>query len=522
MREKKTEKFKNLEKYYDKYDISEPFFNKVYKEIKNFKVAVPFIGPFSSGKTSLINAMLGKKIFKTGVTPETDIPVEIFYSQKHYFAGVSHDDSIEPFSRQEFDKNHDIKKYKYLMAGLDNPFLEEINKIVIVDMPGFESGIEAHNRAIDNYLEKSKAYIIVNNIETGTVTQSVLELLGELNILEKPVYSVINKYEKQKAESGNILALCRETMEKIIRLQKIGLVSAKKNDVKILKEYLREINSDADKIFDREFEALFEKHRNFIINYINIRLKNSDKSFEELEIKKEELGREIENLRREFENACSKIRIAYDNTIEEIESALNSELMNKSDSYAAILVNGGDVKHDINLIVRRVYMDKVKNYFEPKMLKHFEFMENSLTSLGNIEFSISIKDNIGDAAIKNTIQSIIIKLIGKLGPIGQAIVGIITDWLFGKVKAARKLEQAKANMRSKIPEIINTVVSEFHVGKNKILDGIFDDIKKDIDKKEESVKKAIEDIQKQIQEENERQEQIKKELEADLEALKQL
>ena len=42
--------------------------------IENFEIRVPFIGPFSSGKTSLINALIEEWLLSTEVTPETACP----------------------------------------------------------------------------------------------------------------------------------------------------------------------------------------------------------------------------------------------------------------------------------------------------------------------------------------------------------------------------------------------------------------------------------------------------------------
>ncbi len=41
------------------------------------KIIIPFVGAFSSGKSSLINALLGEDILSTDIAPETVLPVEL-------------------------------------------------------------------------------------------------------------------------------------------------------------------------------------------------------------------------------------------------------------------------------------------------------------------------------------------------------------------------------------------------------------------------------------------------------------
>ena len=52
------------------------------ERIRSYYFKVNLIGPFSSGKSSLLNAWLGQDILPTGIAPETAVASELMYSQE--------------------------------------------------------------------------------------------------------------------------------------------------------------------------------------------------------------------------------------------------------------------------------------------------------------------------------------------------------------------------------------------------------------------------------------------------------
>ena len=520
------EKFRKAEDFYKKYNLEERIFDSVYDDIKNFKVNVPIVGIFSSGKTSLINSVIGEKIFKINITPETALPVELTYSDEEFFRLVFKDGKIENFDRDSLKKKEfHIEKHQYITMGLKNDFLNSIKNIKIVDMPGFDSGLDAHTRAIDEYIEKSMAYIIVHDAENGSAKKSVLDFLAELKLFDIPVYSVINKADKKKTEIDDIVKLCKKQMEDAFGIKEIKTapVSAKKKDIEKFKEYLGEINSDATGIFKNIFDNKAEKLKKRLINYLKIRIKNTDNNLEEIELEEEKLKENLNKFEKKVEEIGRKLDSIYDETVEKINAALESLFINKVNEYAVILSSNGNIENDIKRRIRRICLEKFKTCFEPKMIKYFEHLKDEL---GSENINIDLQDMLAldDNMIKSGLKSLIIGILtsigisigGPLGAIIAVVVTVVVEWLYGGAKKKIREEQIKTKLYEQFPKIISQVIQKLDENKNMVLSKIKNEIKNNFEQEKARIEKAMCDVKKQKAEKIEEQKRIETELKHDL------
>ena len=121
---------------------------------------MPLVGCFSTGKSSLFNELIGYEFLSTDITPETSVPVELTYGDEHISFcmkdGTMKTEPLNTTGVQRIPADCALMK-----AQMRNPFFEQIPDIRLVDMPGFDSGIEVHNRAINDYLPKSLAPVLL-------------------------------------------------------------------------------------------------------------------------------------------------------------------------------------------------------------------------------------------------------------------------------------------------------------------------------------------------------------------------
>ena len=79
-------------------------------------------------------------------------------------------------------------------------------------MPGFDSGIELHNNAIDKYLPQSHAYILTFPATEPLIPDSIATFLRELKLYDMPVYikmeqaktSIMQDLRQSSREYGNL------------------------------------------------------------------------------------------------------------------------------------------------------------------------------------------------------------------------------------------------------------------------------------------------------------------------------
>lgn len=132
---------------------------------------VVFVGPFSSGKSSLINALVGKPdLLKVGVVPTTDRISILRWGEEAQRAATS----------------GDVETVFY-----PSPLLK---KVSFVDTPGLESVFTTHEETTRKFLHRSDVVLLVM-LATQAMTARNLEYLQTLSDYGKKVIIIINQVD---------------------------------------------------------------------------------------------------------------------------------------------------------------------------------------------------------------------------------------------------------------------------------------------------------------------------------------
>lgn len=529
----KVEILKDISK---KYEIENLDLGQLITDINTFKVSVPVVGGFSSGKSSLINALLGDRILATAIEAKTAIPTEVFYGDNCIYK-VRKDGKGEEISLEDLKNNKfSIDEIEVIKVEQDNAFLKSIKDVKVVDMPGFDSGIALHDKAIDNYLPSSLAYIVT--FEVGeNLRESIVNFLIELNLHELPVLIVITKCDKATQNDINeTIKFMEENIPKYITNKQVKIVTCKSKrdiDVSGVKEFLLNIQTKSNFIMENKYRPIIKQRCNIVNQYLESRIKKAD--LDETEIIEEEnkLKKELEELESKFIKEKEKFEIQANKSIEVIKHNIETSLINSQVIIENMLLNGQDITHKINLIVRNSIITSIKNEFEPKLQKYLKQISDIINVGDDLDSNIEIDkydielDNMVKDIIQKSIPAVLAviggTLAGPLGAIIAAALGVVVDVIFNR----KQKEDKKRLVNQKVnDEIIPQVVQEAGSAvSNEILmciDSINEEIKASINREKQIKIKAFEDLKKQ----NENKEILRKEeienLKKDLKIIEEL
>ncbi len=152
-------------------------------EIAEAELLIPVIGSFSAGKSSMLNAWIGRLVLPVDILPETELATELRYGADENVLAITPDGERVRFALGEL---HTVKKqsaaYSHMQIFLDANQLQKQVPLVLVDMPGFNSTLANHQKALSTYLSRGVHFILVISVEEGTISRSMERQL--LDILE--------------------------------------------------------------------------------------------------------------------------------------------------------------------------------------------------------------------------------------------------------------------------------------------------------------------------------------------------
>ena len=472
----------------------------------------------------MINALVEDNILKTDITPETAIPTEISFGNNNVQL-YANSQLIKTINIDEFKDNElSFDKVDLIKLESSDEFLSQIKSVKIVDMPGFDSGIELHNKAIDNYLPNSLAYIVTFSADESVIKESIVNFLEELKLHNVPVYVVITKCDKVTESNLNkTIDYMKENVPKYLNNSNVRIVcvkSKRNKDVSGLKEILLEIQGKSQDIFYEEFSIKLKSCISTIEKYINSRLININLSDSELNTKEEELQEKAESNLQKLEKEKEKFNLQIPVCIKNIQTQIESNLRGASSMLQSMILNNTDIQDKINQIVRNAVITGIKREFEPKLQKYLKNISDLIslnlymdTSINLDEFRVAADNMVKDIVVKSI--PVVLAAIGGIlgGPIGAIIGGalaIFVDTFFKTKQDKEKRQMAREKVESEIiPMIIKESGSCIETEILSYVDEINNNIQKRIEEEKEIIKKSLEDIKNKrtIEEEN-KEEQI--------------
>ncbi len=155
---------------------------------------VPVVGGFSTGKSTALNKLVGRNVLPESVSPETAIPTELHFSEDERLMVQSQDGSWSQHALSALPAlSAHAGDYQVVRVYLNSPELKRIQPLVLVDMPGFDSGLEQHNDAILRYITTGALYLYLVDCKAGTVSRQDSRRIEEILDLGRSVKVFLTK-----------------------------------------------------------------------------------------------------------------------------------------------------------------------------------------------------------------------------------------------------------------------------------------------------------------------------------------
>ncbi len=509
----------------NKYDIPTDNILQLRSEMEDARVCIPIIGKFSSGKSALVNTILkySNKILKEDITPETAVPAEIVYSDVEEAVIVKNDKTYENISIDEVRRLEvDAATVKCVRLYLKNSFLREIPDVMMVDMPGFESGYEIHNMAIDNYLPHSMAYIVAFPTDDMIVRSSVGNILKELCLHDMPLCVVITKYDKRNDSFDETLAKMKESLKRYVGERDVRFckTSSYDGDTEELELFLKEIQEESQELLVRNYVQSVISIAESTENYLKTALKCSQMSESELDEQEEKLQKNLSELESKFSEEKSDFELGIAECVEEIKSDIQCALEAEESTLAAMIMNNQTINDHLNTVVRNAVTASIKKRFIPKMERYLKRVENCLNSesIGDVHISLNFNTSGLDTGITSSIVAVAAGFL-----VGLPVLGILAGFVI-KLLGTKKREQVKQEIRVKLqdevfPQVLDKAGSGIESAVEKQIEAVNESIEAELKNQREVMEKALSDLREKILSEKAEKEELETDMQADLERI---
>lgn len=509
--EQYRQKFYILRQIEVKYDLLVNELDDIINSIDTYRVTTPIVGNFSTGKSSMINALVGRQIVNVEITPETAVPTEVYYGNNRVLRETK--EGTEEYRIEDLPlKNLNIKNTELVKIEYNQDFLWEIKSVSIVDLPGFDTSIELHNKAIDKYLPNSLAYLLVVSSDEPVLKDSMISLLKELKQHEMPVYVAITKCSRLTEQEIND---CKQLIGKLVsdilgENVKIACVDSY-GDVRIdeIKDIFREIQLRTGAIFERKYSKLLNHSARYMEAYLSDRIDKAGLTTSQLEQEQEHLEKKIRELsnkiRKEMNNFDGQANIC----LETIKNRIKSDLEANKQAISVLLENKMDITEKVNSVVREAVMFGIKTEFEPKLQKYveqvaelisIEFPKNDVNILhAEKYYEEKIAVGIGKTAIPVLLAAVGGFLVNPIAAAVAGVFGLLSETVHNITssrKRKREIDKAAAN----IVESVSKQAAKSIEGEiRNYINGVNEVIERDVKQQTKALEKSLMDIKKDIQ-----------------------
>lgn len=485
---------------YDNELIENKSTNLINTLKENSFVKIPFVGDFSAGKSTLLNYLINNKdLLPTSINPTTAVSYELYFDTNERLEVYENNILIETKSLDQIE-NLNTKPGYIIRVYINNEIIKKYNdkNMVLVDMPGIDSGYEEHQNAIFNYISKGTAFVIVNDIESGTLKRSTINFIKEIEKYNFKTTLLLSKADKKSTDEAikikdHIIEISKTTFNTNVNVE---LVSAVNSQISPLENFLNSI--DAKILFEIQNKPLVLEFMDEVIQKLEIQKNVLTSSEQEIDLKIRELELEKDKVLNNLQETIKNLPPVTE-SVSNLLNLIGSELKMNAGAFAGLIdrkapdteinnhimsivrpyLTEGAANFTLNLdtafeSIKQEFDKKVNAFFNvnnvnPKLIDEFkkngaEYLSKGISQLGKI-FNPAMLSRIGSTLSRFRVPIVV--------AIGVAVTAVAIFFKNKKENEAINNREAikKQFSENTVPEILgklrDEVTTSFETEKNE-------------------------------------------------------
>jgi GTP-binding protein EngB required for normal cell division len=220
----------------DKNTEGEHAFQSVLARLAEDRFNLAVVGPFSRGKSSLMNAILGFEGLPTGLLPHTSVITTVSYAPRERVLvrcegwPLPQEIRLDQLAEYVTERGNPGNQRDVAHAEIQLPAEILRHGLYFVDTPGVGSAIVANTKTTERFLPEIDAAIFVSSFDFA-VSEADIEFLRTVTATVGKVFFVLNKLDlTSKSEAEEVIRFVRERLDRESGIGRYSLfaVSAKR------------------------------------------------------------------------------------------------------------------------------------------------------------------------------------------------------------------------------------------------------------------------------------------------------
>jgi len=495
-----------------RHNLDQNHIDELAPIIEHFEIRIPLIGAFSCGKSSLLNALLGESVLATAVTPETAVPAELRYGPERLFVGCLLDGRRLPLNAADLRENRlaPLLSAGWVEAQLPSPALAARQQLVLVDLPGWDSGVAAHERVIDDYAGRSLAYGVVVGVEEGALRDSLRRALLELAIAQMPVVLIVSKADKRPPE--DVQAVVERLRTDITALMgreplAVAITSARKNDLGKLEAALDTLQAQAGEIFEARIVDVYRRNLQHAAQHLGLLANQDNKDAARLQADIDKLEQDIRAFDTRLQKETDALQAQIGPILGTIRLRVENAIGGRIEMLTQRALSGQNISDDILGTARLVISEALRQEFEPAMQRYFDRLVDALPSRLDFNFDLSsIKTDsphgssgefrwkeLGTllAPLIRQIPHPLGKLLAPLVPLLGALLDSQADRQRQQIEEARQREQVRSGIHNALNDAVRQIDAQLRPVLSEQVQKAQAEVAHNIDVERNEVKKTL-------------------------------